>query len=184
MPWEEMSSMDQKAQFVSEYLRHSLSVSELARRYGISRKTAYKWISRFDELGPPGLEDRSRAPLSSPSQTPDALRSAIRQARRHHPSWGAKKLLKLLKTGDPSAPWPSRWTVCDILAREGLVRQRVRPRKPGHPGKPTTVAEAPNELWCVDFKGQFKTADGRYCYPLTITDAYSRYLLCCHCVER
>jgi putative transposase len=178
MPWEEQSPMDQKTQFLSEYLRESLSLAELCRRYGVSRKTGYKWIERYQQHGPTGLEERSRRPYASPSQTPDAIRTAMLEARRHHTTWGAKKLLKVLKAGDPTAVWPSRWTACDILAREGLVRQRVRQRKPGHPGKPTTVATAPNQLWCVDFKGQFTTTDGRYCYPLTITDAYSRYLLC------
>jgi len=88
-------------------------------------------------------------------------------------------LLKHLKGKDPQADWPSRSTVCDILLRAGLVRQQTRRRKPGHPGKPISIATAPNDLWCVDFKGQFKTRDGHYCYPLTVTDRYSRYLLGC-----
>ena len=80
---------------------------------------------------------------------------------------------------DPQTTWPSRWTVCEILKREGLVRKKTRRRKVGHPGKPTSIITAPNELWCVDFKGEFKTRDGRYCYPLTVTDSYSRYLIGC-----
>lgn len=179
MPWKDESPMDQKTQFVSEYLRDSLSFSELCQRYHVSRKTGYKWIARYEAEGPAGLADRSRRPHSSPEQTPEVLRRAIIEARRRHPSWGAKKLLKLLARKDPLAPWPARWTVCEILKREGLVRQRTHRRKPGHPGKPTSVITAPNELWCVDFKGQFKTRDGRYCYPLTVTDSYSRYLLGC-----
>jgi transposase InsO family protein len=107
------------------------------------------------------------------------VRLAIIDARRHHPSWGAKKLLKLLQRKEPQKPWPSRWTICDILKREGLVRQKTRRRKIGHPGKPSSIVTAPNQLWCVDFKGDFKTRDGRYCYPLTVTDSYSRYLLGC-----
>jgi putative transposase len=95
------------------------------------------------------------------------------------PLGGAKKLLKHLNNKDSKADWPSRWTVCEILHRAGLVRQRTRRRKPSHPGKPISIASAPNDLWCVDFKGQFKTRDGRYCYPLTVTDRYSRYLLGC-----
>jgi len=172
--------MDQKTQFVSEYLRDSLSFTELCQRYHISRKTGYKWIARYQAQGPAGLVDRSRRPHSSPDQTPEALRLAIIEARRRHPSWGAKKLLKLLARKDPQAHWPSAWTVCEILKREGLVRQKTRRRKPGHPGKPTSIITAPNQLWCVDFKGQFKTRDGRYCYPLTVTDRYSRYLIGCH----
>ena len=179
MPWKEELLMDQKTQFVSEYLRDSLSFTELCLRYHISRKTGYKWINRYEAFGPAGLVDRSRRPHSSPEQTPDSLRQAIIDARRRHNTWGAKKLLKLLRRKDPQSRWPSRWTVCEILRREGLVRQKTRRRKVGHPGKPTSVITAPNQLWCVDFKGQFKTRDGRYCYPLTVTDRYSRYLLGC-----
>ncbi len=180
MPWKELLPMDQKTQFVSEYLRDSLSFTELCQRYHISRKTGYKWIARYQALGSAGLVDRSRRPHSSPDQTPDALRLAIIDARRRHPFWGAKKLLKILQRKEPQTSWPSRWTICEILKREGLVRQKTQKRKVGHPGKPTSIVTAPNELWCVDFKGQFKTRDGRYCYPLTVTDSYSRYLLGCH----
>lgn len=123
------------------------------------------------------MVDRSRRPLSSPDQTPEAMRLAIIEARRRHPSRGAKKLLKLLQRKDSQAVWPSRWTICEVLKREGLVRQKTRRRKVGHPGKPTSIVAARNELWCVDFKGEFATRDGRYCYPLTVTDSYSRYLL-------
>ena len=179
MPWKEESPMDQKTQFVSEYLRDSLSFTELCQRYHISRKTGYKWIARYEAEGPAGLVDRSRRPHSSPEQTHELVRLAIIEARRRHPSWGAKKLLKLLERKDPHPHWPSRWTVCEILKREGLVREKTRRRKVGHPGKPSSIITAPNQLWCVDFKGQFKTRDGRYCYPLTVTDRYSRYLLGC-----
>jgi transposase len=171
--------MDQKTQFVSEYLRDTISFTELCDRYGISRKTGYKWIDRYQAEGPAGLADRSRRPHSSPDETPEPLRLAIIEARRRHPSWGGKNLLKHLRSKDPQADWPSRSTVCDILLRAGLVRQKTRRRKPGHPGKPISIATAPNDLWCVDFKGQFKTRDGHYCYPLTVTDRYSRYLLGC-----
>ena len=180
MPWEESLPMDQKLQFIAEYRRGTVSFAELCRRYQISRRVGYKWRQRYDADGPSGLDDRSRRPLTSPTQTADAICQAIIATRRHHPTWGAKKLLKVLRSADPDADWPSRRTANQILAREGLVRRRVRPRRPGHPGKPTTVASAPNQLWCVDFKGQFKMLDGRYCYPLTVTDAFSRFLLCCH----
>src|ERR1051325_402294 len=179
MPWKAELPMDQKTQFISEYLRDSLSFTELCQRYHISRKTGYKWIARYQTQGPAGFVERSRRPHSSPEQTPEALRSAIINARRRHPSWGAKKLLKLLERTDPQTAWPSRWTVCEILKRGGLVRQKTKRRKVGHPGKPVSSVSAANELWCVDFKGEFKTRDGRYCYPLTVTDSYSRYLLGC-----
>jgi putative transposase len=147
MPWKEVLSMDQKTQFVSEYLRDTISFAELCDRYQISRKTGYKWINRYQAEGPSGLADRSRRPHSSPEQTPEAIRLAIIEARRRHPTWGAKKLLKHLGRKDPQATWPSRWTVCEILRRAGLVRQRTRRRKPGHPGKPASIVTSPNDLW-------------------------------------
>jgi putative transposase len=125
------------------------------------------------------LADRSRRPHSSPDQTPETFRLVIIEARRRHPTWGAKKLLKLLEKKEPQKPWPSRWTVCEILRRQGLVRLKTRRCKTGHPGKPGSIITSPNQLWCVDFKGQFKTRDGRYCYSLTVTDRYSRYLIGC-----
>ena len=179
MPWKELLPRDQKTQFISECIRDSLSFTQLCQRYHISRKTGYKWIARYQALGPAGLLDRSRRPHTSPDQTPDAVRLAIIDARRRHPSWGAKKLLKILQRKDPQQAWPSRWTICEILKREGLVREKTKRRKVGHPGKPTSIITAANELWRVDFKGEFKTRDGRYCYPLTVTDSYSRYLLGC-----
>ncbi|MBL8206490.1 MAG: IS481 family transposase [Blastocatellia bacterium] len=176
--------MDRKTQFIADYLRQALSLTELCVRYDISRKTAYKWIARYQQEGASGLNDRSRRPHHSPAQTSETLRQALLEARRRHPTWGADKLLALLKAQEATVAWPSRRTVCDLLSREGLIRQRVGTRKRGHPGPPTLQATAPNQLWCVDFKGQFLTRDGKYCYPLTITDRYSRYLLACHAMPR
>lgn len=179
MPWSETSPMDQKTQFIADYLRDTLSVTQLCDHYGISRKTAYKWIDRYLREGPAGLSDRSRRPASSPNTTPEALVEAIITARQRHPSWGAKKLLNILHKKHPRWPWPQRSTVCDILKRNGLIAKKRRTRKIGHPGKPTTVVVDPNDLWCADFKGHFKTGNGQYCYPLTVTDQHSRYLLGC-----
>jgi transposase InsO family protein len=171
--------MDQKTQFIADYLRQTLSITELCLHYGISRKTAYKWISRYHDAGFSGLQDRSRKPRSCPHQTDSDLVQALLDARHRHPTWGAKKLLKLLGKNLPDRPWPARSTVCDLLTRHGLIKQPRKRRHLGHPGKPTTVITAPNQVWCADFKGQFKTRDGIYCYPLTITDGFSRYLLAC-----
>ena len=177
MPWSETSPMDQKTQFIADVLRGGLAIVELCDDYGISRKTGYKWIDRYLKEGPEGLRDRSRRPTDSPNGTPPE--HAIIDARRRHPSWGGKKLLKILHDKRPRWPWPQRSTVCEILKRNGLVTKKRRRRAIGHPGKPTTIVTAPNDLWCADYKGQFKTGDGRYCYPLTVTDDFSRYLLGC-----
>jgi putative transposase len=183
MPWSQLSPMDQKTQFIADYLRRSLSVTELCQQYDISRKSGYKWIERYAREGPTGLGERSRRPHVCPTQTPEAIVQALIEARERHPSWGAKKLLAFWSRRHPDWAWPARSTVCDLLDRHGLVRKpRARPRV-GHPGKPATAMSAPNLVWCADFKGQFKTRDGLYCYPLTVTDGYSRYVLGCQALS-
>ncbi|HSD52138.1 MAG TPA: IS481 family transposase [Candidatus Methylomirabilis sp.] len=160
-----------------------MSMTELCELYGVSRKTGYKWLDRYLRDGPAGLEERSRRPGSSPHQTPQHVVTALIEARQRHPSWGAKKLLSLLAVRHPRWPWPGRSTVCDILNRHGLVPKRRARRHIGHPGKPTSLILAPNDVWSADFKGQFKTGDGHYCYPLTVADGYSRYLLGCQALS-
>jgi transposase InsO family protein len=175
--------MDQKTQFIADYLRRTLSITELCELYGVSRKTGYKWIERYLKSGPSGLEDRSRKPCSSPNQTPQPIIDAFIELRCRHPSWGAKKLVSILQKRHPSWALPGRSTVCDILRRHGLVPKKRHQRHIGHPGKPPTLMAAPNEVWSADFKGQFKTGDGLYCYPLTVTDGYSRFLLGCQALS-
>jgi transposase InsO family protein len=175
--------MDQKTQFIADYLRKTLSLTELCELYGVSRKTGYKWIERYLTSGPSGLEDRSRKPGSSPHQTPQHVVEALIEVRGRHPSWGAKKLLSILHKRHPSWALPGRSTVCDLLRRHGLVPKKRHPRHIGHPGKPTTLIAAPNEVWSADFKGQFKTGDGLYCYPLMVADGYSRFLLGCQALS-
>jgi transposase InsO family protein len=171
--------MDQRTQFIADYLRESLSVTELCDLYNVSRKTGYKWIDRYLRSGPAGLEEHSRRPRRSPNATSEEIVSAILESRRRHPSWGAKKLLAILGKRHRRWDFPGRSTVCDILSRHGMVPKKRQRRRIGHPGKPTTSILAPNDLWCADYKGQFKTGDGIYCYPLTVTDGFSRYLLGC-----
>jgi putative transposase len=183
MPWREVSPMHQKTQFIADYLRETLSVSELCDLYGISRKTAYKWIDRYVKQGPAGLHDRSRKPSNSPNHIAEHIVAALIQARTRHPTWGAKKLRPLLAKRFPVEELPSRTTVFDILGRHGMLAKKRQRRRIGYPGKPTSSILAPNDVWSADFKGQFKTADGRYCYPLTVTDGYSRYLLGCQALS-
>lgn len=146
MPWSDSSPMDQKTQFIADYLRQSLSITELCLHYGISRKTAYKWISRYHDAGLSGLQDRSRKPHACPHQTEPELVEALLEARRRHPTWGAKKLLKLLRKSDPHHDWPARSTACDLLARHGLIKKPRQRRHLGHPGKPATLITAPNQV--------------------------------------
>jgi len=171
--------MDQRTQFIADHLRDLLSITELCALYGISRKTGYKWIDRYLRHGPAGLDERSRRPRRSPTHTPEEIVTAILEARRRHPTWGGKKLLVLLRRRHPRWALPGRSTACDILRRHGLVPLRRQRRRIGHPGKPTSQILAPNDVWSADYKGQFRTGDGRYCYPLTVADGFSRYLLGC-----
>ena len=180
MPWRETLLMDQRVQFIADWQRDVFDVADLARRYGISRKTAYKWIERYEAGGPAGLVDRSRRPGHSPQATPARVVAALLDVRRHHPSWGAKKLLKVVSTREPMWTLPARSTVCDLLDRAGLITAPRRRPVPAHPGRALIPMTAPNGTWTADFKGQFKTRNGLYCYPLTIVDGYSRYLLACH----
>jgi transposase InsO family protein len=180
--------MDQRTQFIADYLRATSDMTELCARYDVSRKTGYKWLDRYLRDGPSGLEDRSRRPTHSPRHTSEQIERAIVEARQRHPSWGSKKLLTILYKRHPRWSWPHRSTVCDILNRHGLIAKKPRRRRIGHPGAPSARSAAPNDLWSADFKGQFKTGDGVYCYPLTITDGASRFLLECQglhstCVE-
>lgn len=180
MPWREMSPMDQRMQFIREYQSGLFTMSELVEHYGISRPTGYKWVRRFEVAGVLGLLDRSRRPHHSPQQTEAAVVDALVQLRQRHPRWGAKKLLAVATRQQPDTTWPARSTVCALLKTRGLIVARRRRTPPVHvstsPPAPITVA---NEVWTTDFKGEFRTGDGRYCYPLTLRDGFSRFVLRC-----
>ncbi|HUU34256.1 MAG TPA: helix-turn-helix domain-containing protein [Vicinamibacterales bacterium] len=168
--------MDQRVPFIADYQRDVFDVAELARRYGIGRKPAYKWLDRYAAGGPAALHDRSRRPLSCPHAIADPIATALFEVRRRHPTWDAKKRLKIVATRHPAWALPARSTVCDLLDRAGLVTARRRRQVPMHPGRPLMPMTAPNGTWTADFKGHFKTRNGVYCYPLPIVDGCSRYL--------
>jgi len=169
--------MDQKRLFITDYRHSVFPFAELCARYGISRKTGYKWVSRFLQGGYSALGDKSRRPQTCPHRTATAKEDVILDIRRHHPFWGAKKLLKLCRRRQPKWTWPARSTTCSILKRNGLIPEKRRRRPLGHPGRPMLKMNAPNDIWTTDYKGEFKTLDGRYCYPLTVADGFSRFLL-------
>ena len=180
MPWRETCPMEQRLEFVREYETELFTMTELAAQYGISRKTGYKWLAAYHATGVRGLGDRSRRPHHSPQATATELVEALIALRHRHPRWGAKKLLAVAVRRDPHAAWPSRSTVCTVLNSHGLVsphRRRVRSlHAPAAPGAPITTA---NQVWTTDFKGEFRTRDGVYCYPLTLRDGFSRFVLRC-----
>lgn len=179
MPWDETTRMKQRERFILDLESYQYTMTELCERYGISRKTGYKWADRYGEEGLAGLADRSRVPKSCPHTTAEELVKDLLELRRAHPSWGPRKLLAFLHKRRPEESWPAASTVGGILKRHGLVEERPRRRRrpSAHPNRPAAQAAAPNEVWTSDFKGQFRTGDGRLCYPLTVADGYSRYLL-------
>jgi len=179
MPWSETSPMDERLQFVADVRRAHESMTALCDRYGISRKTGYKVYARYLRDGPAGLLEHSRRPHTSPAATSAAVVEALLALRGRHPTWGGKKLVAVLARRQPELPALAPSTAAALLQRHGCITRPRRPRALGHPGRPTTTMQAPNDTWTADFKGQFKTGDGRYCYPLTVADGASRYLLAC-----
>lgn len=179
MPWLETSPVEQRKRFIADHRRGLHTMTELCARYGISRKSGYKWLERFEEGGHQGLLDRSRAPHHCPHRISPDVAQLICAARRAHPDWGPEKLLDWLRPRHPRVAWPAVSTAGDLLARRGLVKKRRRRRPHHHPGVVPLVTHAPNDLWTADFKGHFRTRDGIYCYPLTIADQHTRYLLTC-----
>jgi transposase InsO family protein len=172
--------MEQRERFIHDHRVALYTMVELCARYGISRKTGYKWLERFEEAGRQGLRERSRAPHTCPHRIAEEVAAVLCAARRQHPSWGPAKLLDWLRPRHPSVALPAISTAGDLLARRGLVKHRRRRRHYSHPGVVPATTTQPNDLWTADFKGHFRTRDGLYCYPLTIADQHTRYLLACH----
>lgn len=177
MPWRTTDPMHERMKFVSLYEEQLYSVSELCRRFGISRETGYKWVRRYEEEGAEGLKDRSRAPKHCPHRTSADVEAALLAVRAKHPTWGPRKILAYLARRRPTLPLPAASTVGELLARQGLTQPRRRRRNWKHPGEVPLVTSDPNEVWTADYKGQFKTQDGVYCFPLTVADAHTRFLL-------
>jgi putative transposase len=179
MPWSETTMLDERRRFVRDALRERFSFVELCARYGVSRPTGYTWVARYLAEGDGGLSDRSRRPHTSPGATAPECVERLLEFRRLHPSWGAKKLLTKLRERRPTLPWPAASTAGALLHRHGLIDRPRRRVTRAHPGRPLTDMGTPNAVWTADFKGQFKTCDGVYCYPLTVVDGASRYFLSC-----
>ena len=175
----ETSVLAERRAFVRAFESGHWSMTELCERYRVTRPTGYKWVARHRMGGDAALADQSRATQHCPHRTSGEVEALLVAARREY-GWGAKKLLQVLRTRHPQRTWPARSTVNALLERHGLLRRQRRRQQWTHPGAPALVTDHPNQVWPVDFKGQFRTGDGLYCYPLTITDHFSRSLLLCH----
>ena len=181
MPWKECSVMEERMRFVLRRLDGE-PMSDLCREFGISRKTGYKIFERYEQEGLQALTDRSRRPVRYAHQLPETIERMIVHAKQDKPHWGARKIRELLVRrlrGDVRVPATS--TIHAVMDRNGLVR-RMR-RKRHATGTTLSAGTQANDLWCVDFKGEFKLGSGHYCYPLTVSDHASRYLLLCEGLE-
>ena len=179
MPWKETCTVDQRESFIEAARARSMPFSDACDHFGISRKTGYKWLERYHEGGVAGLEDRSRAPKRVPWTLTLEMSKKLVALRQKRPTWGPRKMLGYLETHEPELELPAASTVGELLKREGLVKSRRRRRWPAG-ATPTGLKEpkAPNDCWGVDFKGQF-VIDHEYCWPLTTSDLFSRFLLGC-----
>jgi transposase InsO family protein len=185
MAWLETRVMDERIKFISEVLEGDYSMSELCLAYNISRKCGYKWLSRYDAGGMSGLNDLCRAPHNHPNAITADVKSAILSIKHRFPFWGPAKIdFKIRKLNPHWSNYPALSTIGLVLKREGLVCLRRRRRKASPTQGVLTPGMDVNDVWCADFKGHFKTRDSSRCNPLTITDHYSRYLLCCRHLNR
>jgi transposase InsO family protein len=174
--------MDERLRFVARLLDGE-AMTDVCREFGISRKTGYKIFDRYREHGLTALSDRSRRPVRYANQLPAQLENLIVRLKGEKPHWGARKIRELLvRRLDGDVRVPAKSTVHAVLDRHGLVKRGGRPR---HRARGTLLSEGanPNDLWCADFKGEFKLGNGRYCYPLTVSDHASRFLLLCEALE-
>lgn len=184
MPWKVTNMQEERFRFVMEVQKNERSFQSICQEFGISRPTGYKWWKRYsDDREPEVLRDRSRAPLRVFKKTNYEVESLICNCRKEHPTWGPEKILARLSKDYPRRKWPTMSTAGRIIKRNGLIKERKRRAKTPPYTKPFSDVTAPNQLWCLDFKGHFKSKDGTVIYPLTITDAFSRFILCCEALR-
>ena len=174
--------MNEKIQFIAKY-QGGDTFTELCERFAISRKTGYKWVERYEQGGAEALVDRRRGPKVHPHATSRDVVKAIMAARRKHPRWGPKKLRVILRRHHPQMKLPAVSTIGEVLKREGLIKPRKRRRRSAPYADRLRDYKRPNAVWCADFKGHFPVS-GERCHPLTISDGFSRYLLCCKGLRR
>ena len=182
MPWKESRKVEEKLRFVARHLEGE-SISSLCREFGISRVTGHKLVERYRQSGMEALSDRSKRPYRMANQLPFQIESLIVDIKKEFPTWGAPKIRERMLTRYPDIKTPAKSTVHAVLERHGLVKHKRAGARPKSQGTVLLGASTPNELWCTDFKGEFMLADRRYCYPLTVTDFHSRFLLCCEGLE-
>lgn len=180
MPWKETCTMSERKLFIEAWFERDCNTAHLCRRFQISRKTGLKWIERFKTEGLAGLTDRSRARLTQSHRTTEVVVEKILNLKHRHPDWGPVTIESALYREHSDFRWPVSSTIGEILKRHGLVKARRKRYKVPPQSQPLVHATGPNEVWSADFKGQFRLGNERFCYPLTISDNYSRLLISCH----
>ncbi len=175
--------MNERVKFIARFLEKTISFSDLCNDFEISRKTGYKWVERYEKDGVKSLADRSRKPFKHPDAVSGDIVEKIVAARKRHPRWGPKKLLVVVKRREPDLILPAASTVGEILKRNDLIKERKRRRVSSPYGKKLGGYDYPNAIWGADFKGHFPVG-GKRCYPLTVTDGFSRYLIRCKLLPR
>jgi putative transposase len=183
MAWRTSTVETERARFVIEAELSELSHAELCRRFNISRVTGYKWLERYQEEGIDGLRNRSHRPHSCPHSTSPATVQRILVLRKRF-GWGARTIRGKLARDPAIQVVPSADTIGRILHRHSLIEPRKPRRRRTHPGPPVPILPEPNGTWTADFKGEFRTRDGKLCYPLTVQDGHSRFLLACQGMPR
>lgn len=184
MSWKETCPVKERMRFIVAYEENERDFSEICRVFGISRKTGYKWIKRFDEEGVSGLEDRSRAPHEPSNKMCESLSSMILMTKCDNMNWGPRKIIVWLSQEYPDIKWPAASSAGELLKRNGLVKPRKKRRRFTPYTQPFADCSGPNDTWSIDYKGQYRLQNGKYCYPLTLTDNFSRYLLACDAHDR
>lgn len=179
MTWRSINVEDQRKAFIVAYISKKFTTSDLCRQFGISRPCAYKWIERFEQVGWTGLKDLSRKPLNSPTTTPEDIVNTILDVKYSYSNWGPKKILGHLTNNHIDTEWPSLTTVENILKKNGLVAKRKFRKRLARRIDPLGECNHSNDIWCMDFKGWWHTKDQHKFTPFTVTDGFSRYLLCC-----
>jgi len=182
MPWKACSAMEERLRFIARLLDGE-AMTDVCREFGISRKTGYKILGRYKDEGSAALTDRSRRPVRYANQLPPQIEGLVVSLKRGKPHWGARKIRELLVRRLPGElRVPAQSTIHAVLDRHGLVSRLGRRRNRAQ-GTPLSTGANPNDLWCTDFKGEFQLGNTRYCYPLTVTDHASRFLLLCEALD-
>jgi putative transposase len=179
MTWKETNPMDQKTRLIGDWLDNEYTITELSENFGVSRKTIYKWIDRYKHGNVSDLEEKSRAPHTHPNATAPEIVTQLISTKLKHPCWGPKKISAWLRKKDTETNWPVPSTTGSILKKEGLVKKRHYTHHTPPYTEPFRDCERPNDVWSMDYKGHFRMLDSKYCYPFTLTDNFSRYLLEC-----